>query len=140
MSVCTIPMHRRPIRRTVYTGDEFDALRSHVLPVRRADKSERLARRPLHGEDPHRVARPYRPSHRRRPHERDDHARLQHLADARPPPIPIIRNEELILLRAEARLATGDKAGAIADLNQVRVNSGGLPASTLTATSAMTRS
>jgi len=50
-------------------------------------------------------------------------------------PIPIIRNEELILLRAEARLATGDKAGAIADLNQVRVNSGGLPASTLTAAS-----
>ena len=47
----------------------------------------------------------------------------------------VIRNEELILLRAEARLATGDKAGAIADLNQVRVNSGGLPASTLTAAS-----
>jgi hypothetical protein len=49
--------------------------------------------------------------------------------------IPIIRNEELILLRAEARLATGDKAGAIADLNQVRQFSGGLPASTLTAAS-----
>jgi len=49
--------------------------------------------------------------------------------------IAIIRNEELILLRAEAKLATGDKAGAIADLNQVRVNSGGLPASTLTAAS-----
>jgi hypothetical protein len=46
--------------------------------------------------------------------------------------IPIIRNEELILIRAEARLATGDKAGAIADINQVRTNSGGLPASTLT--------
>jgi hypothetical protein len=46
--------------------------------------------------------------------------------------IPIIRNEELILLRAEARLATNDLAGAIADLNQVRQNSGGLPASTLT--------
>jgi hypothetical protein len=50
-------------------------------------------------------------------------------------PIPIIRNEELILLRAEARLGTGDKAGAIADLNVVRQNSGGLPASTLTAAS-----
>jgi hypothetical protein len=50
-------------------------------------------------------------------------------------PIPIIRNEELILLRAEAKLATGDKAGAIADLNVVRQNSGGLPASTLTAAS-----
>jgi hypothetical protein len=49
--------------------------------------------------------------------------------------IPIIRNEELILLRAEAKLATGDPAGAIADLNIVRQNSGGLPASTLTAAS-----
>ena len=47
-------------------------------------------------------------------------------------PFPSIRNEELILLRAEARLGTGDKAGAIADINQVRINSGGLPASTLT--------
>ena len=51
-------------------------------------------------------------------------------------PIAVIRNEELILLRAEARLATGDKAGALADLNQVRVNSGGLPPTTLTAASA----
>ena len=50
-------------------------------------------------------------------------------------PIPVIRNEELILLRAEAKLATGDKTGAIADLNIVRVNSGGLPPSTLTAAS-----
>ena len=49
--------------------------------------------------------------------------------------IPIIRNEELILLRAEARLATGDPAGAIADLNVVRQFSGGLPASTLTVAS-----
>ena len=46
--------------------------------------------------------------------------------------IPIIRNEELILLHAEAMLATGNKAAAIADINQVRINSGGLPASTLT--------
>jgi starch-binding outer membrane protein, SusD/RagB family len=50
-------------------------------------------------------------------------------------PIALLRNEELILIRAEARLATGDKAGAITDLNQVRQNSGGLPASTLTAAS-----
>jgi hypothetical protein len=50
-------------------------------------------------------------------------------------PVPVIRNEELILLRAEGKLATGDKAGAIADLNIVRVNSGGLPPSTLTAAS-----
>lgn len=50
-------------------------------------------------------------------------------------PIPVIRNEELILLRAEAKLGTGDKAGAIADANIVRTNSGGLPALTLTAAS-----
>jgi hypothetical protein len=49
--------------------------------------------------------------------------------------IPIIRNEELILLRAEAKQGSGDKGGAIADLNIVRQNSGGLPASTLTAAS-----
>lgn len=42
-------------------------------------------------------------------------------------PIPIIRNEELILLRAEARYFTGDQAGALTDLNDVRVRSGGLP-------------
>lgn len=41
-------------------------------------------------------------------------------------PIPIIRNEELILLRAEARWFTGNRDGAIADLNVVRQRSGGL--------------
>jgi hypothetical protein len=41
-------------------------------------------------------------------------------------PVPIIRNEELILLRAEARWFTGDKAGATADLNLIRTTSGGL--------------
>jgi hypothetical protein len=40
--------------------------------------------------------------------------------------IPIIRNEELILLRSEARWFTGDKAGAMADLNFIRTTSGGL--------------
>jgi hypothetical protein len=40
--------------------------------------------------------------------------------------VPIIRNEELILLRAEAQLALGNRAAAIADLNYVRVNAGGL--------------
>ncbi|MBY0489215.1 MAG: RagB/SusD family nutrient uptake outer membrane protein [Gemmatimonadaceae bacterium] len=49
--------------------------------------------------------------------------------------LPIIRNEELLLLRAEALLATGDKAGAIAIINQIRQSSGGLPASTLTTAS-----
>jgi starch-binding outer membrane protein, SusD/RagB family len=47
---------------------------------------------------------------------------------ARDTPIPIIRNEELILLRAEARWFTGDKTGALADLNVVRTTAGGLPA------------
>lgn len=41
-------------------------------------------------------------------------------------PVPIIKNEELILLRAEARYFTGDIAGALADINTIRVTSGGL--------------
>ncbi len=41
-------------------------------------------------------------------------------------PVPVIRNEELILLRAEARLRLGDDAGAKADLDVVRTVSGGL--------------
>ena len=41
-------------------------------------------------------------------------------------PIPIIRNEELILLRAEANLGLGNRAAAIADLNVVRTTTGGL--------------
>ncbi|MDB4949216.1 MAG: putative lipoprotein [Gemmatimonadetes bacterium] len=43
-------------------------------------------------------------------------------------PIPVIRNEELILIRAEAKWKTGDLPGAITDLNFVRTNSGGLVA------------
>ena len=50
--------------------------------------------------------------------------------------IPIIKNEELLLIRAEARWFTGNKAGALADLDLVRINSGGLAATTLTAGSA----
>lgn len=41
-------------------------------------------------------------------------------------PIPIIRNEELILLRAEARWFTGNRDGALADLNLIRQRSAGL--------------
>ena len=51
-------------------------------------------------------------------------------------PIAEMRNEELILLRSEAKLATGDKAGAIADLELVRSSSGGLPPTGLTAATA----
>jgi hypothetical protein len=45
-------------------------------------------------------------------------------------PIAIIRNEELILIRAEANNNKGarDAAAAAADINFIRVNSGGLAA------------
>ena len=45
-------------------------------------------------------------------------------------PIPIIRNEELVLLRAEANNArtARDAAAAAADINAIRVRSGGLTA------------
>ncbi len=51
-------------------------------------------------------------------------------------PIPWINNEELLLLRAEIRWNTSNRQGAIDDLNLVRVNAGGLAASSLTAGSA----
>jgi hypothetical protein len=53
-------------------------------------------------------------------------------------PVPIIRNEELILLRAEAkaRSTPPDLMGAIADLNRIRTVSGGLTALATTATAA----
>jgi hypothetical protein len=41
-------------------------------------------------------------------------------------PIAIIRNEELILLRAEARFFTSDVVGALSDINLIRTTSGGL--------------
>ncbi len=41
-------------------------------------------------------------------------------------PIPVIRNAELILIRAEARARTNELAGAIADINVIR-NAAGLP-------------
>jgi starch-binding outer membrane protein, SusD/RagB family len=43
-------------------------------------------------------------------------------------PLYIIRNEELNLLRSEARYFTGDVTGALADLNAVRTTSGALAA------------
>jgi hypothetical protein len=46
--------------------------------------------------------------------------------------IPIIRNEELILLRAEANLQLGNLQTALDDINFIRTTSGGLAASTLT--------
>ncbi len=44
--------------------------------------------------------------------------------------VPIIRNEELILLQAETDLGLGNNAAAIADLNITRVNMGLLPPAT----------
>jgi hypothetical protein len=43
-------------------------------------------------------------------------------------PVPILRNEELILIRAEARYQSGDQPGALSDINFIRTNSGGLTA------------
>lgn len=42
-------------------------------------------------------------------------------------PIPLIKNEELILLRAEANIGLGDLGSALTDINTVRTLSGGLP-------------
>jgi hypothetical protein len=41
-------------------------------------------------------------------------------------PIPYLKNEELILLRAQAKVELGDLAGALADVNFVRAAAGGL--------------
>ncbi len=41
-------------------------------------------------------------------------------------PIPLIKNEELILLRAEANINLNDLGAALTDINTVRVTSGGL--------------
>ncbi len=41
-------------------------------------------------------------------------------------PIPIIRNEELILLQAEERIFTNNTAGAVQDLDFIRTTAGGL--------------
>jgi starch-binding outer membrane protein, SusD/RagB family len=41
-------------------------------------------------------------------------------------PIAYLKNEELILLRAQAEVGLSDLAGALADVNWVRANSGGL--------------
>lgn len=48
-------------------------------------------------------------------------------------PIPIVRNEELILLRAEANIGLNNIAAAMRDINYVRVHSAGLaPKTTIT--------
>lgn len=42
--------------------------------------------------------------------------------------IPLIKNEELALLKAEAEIGTGDLGDAVTDLNSVREGAGNLPA------------
>lgn len=51
--------------------------------------------------------------------------------------VPIIRNEELILLRAEANMGAGNSAAALADINLIRTQSGGLAPISATAWAAM---
>jgi hypothetical protein len=41
-------------------------------------------------------------------------------------PIPIIRNEEVLLIRAEAQIGLGNLAAALTDINTVRTTSGGV--------------
>jgi hypothetical protein len=48
------------------------------------------------------------------------------LYDSPTAPIPILRNEELILLRAQANIGVGNLVAATADINTIRVKSGGL--------------
>lgn len=43
-------------------------------------------------------------------------------------PVPIIRNEELILLRAEANIGLGNLGTAVSDIDFIRQTAGGLPA------------
>ncbi|HEX7049947.1 MAG TPA: RagB/SusD family nutrient uptake outer membrane protein [Longimicrobiales bacterium] len=49
--------------------------------------------------------------------------------------IPWITNEELLLLRAEIRWNTGNRPGAIDDINLIREHAGGLPPTSVTAAS-----
>ena len=64
------------------------------------------------------------------PHDRTppDHADPQVLAGIF---ANVIRDEELVLLRAEAEWFTGAKAPALTDINLVRQNAGGLAPTTL---------
>lgn len=52
-------------------------------------------------------------------------------------PVPIIRNEELILLRAEANIGLGNVTTAATDINFIRTTSGGLAPRTLDSTNVL---
>ncbi|MHB1328383.1 MAG: RagB/SusD family nutrient uptake outer membrane protein [Gemmatimonadales bacterium] len=49
--------------------------------------------------------------------------------------IPLLKNEELLLIRAEANIGLGNLGAALDDINLVRQHAGGLAPSTLTASS-----
>lgn len=51
--------------------------------------------------------------------------------------VPVIRQAELYLIRAEARLELGNVVGALADLNRLRVARGAAPVATVTLTDIM---
>jgi len=53
--------------------------------------------------------------------------------------VPIISNEELILLRAEANIFLGDLPAALLDINNIRTVSGKLPPTVLTSQDALTK-
>lgn len=59
--------------------------------------------------------------------QRTDTRVAQSAYDSPSAPLPIIKNEELILLRAEANYHVGNGPAALADVNVVRQESGGLP-------------
>jgi hypothetical protein len=54
-------------------------------------------------------------------------------------PIPIVRNEELVLVRAQIRLGLGDLPGAWTLINDVRTQVGGLPAEAVSTDYSTTR-
>ena len=57
-------------------------------------------------------------------------------AAAQSAPLPLLRNAELFLLRAQAEIATNDLVGATRDINAVHTVEGGLPAYSTFTTSA----
>jgi len=56
------------------------------------------------------------------------HRRRLHLYPGQLTPIPVIRNEELILLRAEANIGLGQFSEALTDIIYIRTTAGSLPA------------
>jgi hypothetical protein len=77
----------------LHTGNEFDAVCSHVVPGGRTDKGEWIAGRSLHGEDPHRVAARTGPVTGDGPTSATSTLGFS-IWPTQSSPIPIIRNED----------------------------------------------